>query len=83
MRCTVFTYESCSVEAEYHVQVQEGHIVDNIVEGTLGKGAIDITEGYKTVFRHTTGEGDGMSLSDTYVESPVRNLLHHNIHRTD
>ena len=53
----------------------------DIVEGTLGKGAVDIAEGQETLFGHTSGEGNGMSLGNAYIEGAFRHLVHHDIHR--
>ena len=40
-----------------------------------------LQNGDEAVLRHATGEGDGVSFGDTYIESPVRHLLHQDIHR--
>ena len=53
VRRTVFSHQSCTIEAEHHVQVQQCHIVDDVVEGSLGKSAINVAEREQTVFGHT------------------------------
>ena len=54
MRRTVFSYQPGTIEAEYHMQVQQGYVVDDIVEGPLGEGAVDITERQQPVLCHTS-----------------------------
>ena len=79
---SVFAYQSGSVETEHYGQAQQCHVVDDIIIGTLCKRTVDITEGLQSVFRHSSGEGDSMSLGDTYVEGAVGHGFHHDIHRT-
>ena len=79
---SVFAHQSGTVETEDHMQIEQGHIVDDIVEGALGKGAVDIAERQQSVFCHTPREGHRMSFSDAHIEGALRHLLHHDVHRT-
>ena len=79
MGSTIFTHQSCTVETEDHMQVQQRHIMDDVVEGPLGKSTVDITERYKSVFGHTAREGHRMSLGNANIEGALRHLLHHDI----
>ena len=79
---SVFAHQSGTVETEDHMQIEQGHIVDDIVEGALGKGAVDIAERQQSVFCHTPRESHRMSFSDAHIEGALRHLLHHDIHRT-
>ena len=54
MRGTVFTHQSCAVEAEHDVQAQQCHVVDDVVERPLSKGAVDVAEGDEPLLRHTS-----------------------------
>ena len=51
---TILTYQSGTVEAEHDVQVQQCHVVDDIVEGPLGEGAVDVAERQQPVLGHTS-----------------------------
>ena len=53
----------------------------DIVECSLCKCTIYVTEGQQSVFGHTSTECYGMSLGYTYVECPFGHLFHHNVHR--
>ena len=79
---TVFAYQPCAVEAEHHVKIQQGHIMDDVVEGTLCKGTVDITERQKSVFGHTAREGNSVPLGYSYVEGSFWHFCHHDVHRT-
>ena len=78
---TIFSYQSGTVEAEHYRQVEECHVVDDIVVGTLCKRTVDVAERYQSILCHTTREGDCMSLGDTYIEGAVWHRLHHDVHR--
>ena len=54
--------------------------MNDVVVGTLGKGAVDVAEGLKSVFSHSSGEGHGMAFGYSYVEYPLGHLLHHDVH---
>ena len=82
MRRTVLADETSTIQTEHHVQVQQCHIVDDVVEGPLCKGTIDITEGQQAVLGHTARECDGMSFGNADIEGALRHLLHHDVHRT-
>ena len=78
---TIFAHQSRAVKAEHHVQVQQCHIMYDIVECTLCKGAIDIAEGQQSVLGHTAAKGHGVSLGNTHVKRAFGHLFHHDIHR--
>ena len=80
MSSTVFTHQSCTVETEHHMQVEQCHIVDDIVEGPLGKGTVDITERQQSVFCHTAGECHRMAFGYADIEGALWHLLHHDVH---
>ena len=50
---SVFAHQSCPVETEHYMQFEQCHIVYDIIESTLCKGAVDIAEGDEPVFRHS------------------------------
>ena len=82
MRGSVFTYQSGAVKTDDNGQIQNGHVMDNIVVGTLCKSAIDIAEGLQPVFCHSAGERHSMAFGNTYVEGALRHFLHHDVHGT-
>ena len=77
----VLAHQSGSVETEHHVEVEQRHVVYDIVVGSLGKGTVDVAEGQQPVLGHASGEGDGVSLGDAHVEGSLGHLLHHDVHR--
>ena len=81
MRCAVLSYDACAVKANHQVQSQKGSIVDDVVVGALGKRGIDIAERQQAFFGHSSGEGDGVALSNAHVESAVGHFPHEEIHR--
>ena len=78
----VFTDQAGTIKTNDHIQPENSYIVNDIVIGPLGKGTIDITERLQPLFGHAPREGDGMSLGNTHIESPVGQLFHHDIHGT-
>ena len=80
VRRTVFAHQSSTIKAEYHIQIQQCHVVDDVVESSLRKSTVNVAEGEQAVFGHTAREGDSMSFGNAYVESPFRHLRHHNVH---
>ena len=78
---TILAHQSRAVKAEHHVQVQQSHVVYDIVECTLCKGAVDIAEGQQSVFGHTAAECHGVSLGYTHIKRAFGHLFHHDVHR--
>ena len=78
---SVFAYQSGTVQTEYYRQIEQRHVVDDIIIGSLCKRTVDIAERLQSVFRHTGRESHGMSFCDTHVEHTVGHSLHHDIHR--
>ena len=51
---SVFTYQSGTVKTHDNRQVEQCHVVDDVIVGTLCKRTVDIAEWDETVFRHTS-----------------------------
>ena len=54
MGWSVFTYQSGTVQTHDNRQVEQCHVVDDVIVGTLYKRTIDIAEWDESVFRHTS-----------------------------
>ena len=78
----VFAYQSGTVETKDNRQVLDSYIVDDIIISPLHERRIDVAERLQTVFCHTSGEGDGVSFGNSYIESPFRHFRHQYVHRT-
>ena len=78
---SVFAHQSGTVQTEHHRQVQDCHVVNHVVVGTLCERAIDVAERDEPVLRHASREGDGVALGDTHVEGSIGHRLHHDVHR--
>ena len=81
VRGTVFAHKAGTVETHHHLQFLQRHIVDNLVVGPLHKRGIDVAERHHALRGKSRGEGDGVLLGDTHVETTVGHGLHHNIQR--
>ena len=81
VRGTIGAHQSGSVEADDHVEAQDGHVVDDVVVGPLCKRGIDVAERQQPILCHTCRESDGVALGDAHVESAVGHGLHHDVHR--
>ena len=83
MMCgTVFTHQSCTVEADDNGEIQDGEVMNDIVVGALGESTVDVAERQQPVLCHSAGERHGMAFGNTHVEGALRHLLHHDVHRT-
>ena len=80
MRRSVFSHQSCPVQAEHHRQAQDGQVVDDIVVGTLRERTVDVAERLQPVFRHASREGYGVPFGDAHIEGAARHLPHHDVH---
>ena len=69
--------EAASVQTENHVQVLDGHVVDDLVVGTLHERGVDVAEGHQATGGHPRAERHGMLFSDAHVKGAVRHFLHH------
>ena len=78
---SVFAYQSGTIQTDHYGQVQDGHVVDDIVVGPLGKSAVDVAERLQPVLGHSARERHGMPLGNSHVEAAVGHLLHHDVHR--
>ncbi len=78
---SVFSHQTRAVKAEHHRQFLQGHVVDNLVVGTLGERRIDIAERHHALRRQSGGKGNGVLFGDAHVEHPFRHLLHHHVER--
>ena len=54
MGWSVFTYQSGTVKTHDNRQVEQCHVVDDVIVGTLCKRTVDIAEWDEAVFRHTS-----------------------------
>ena len=77
MSCSILPYQSCSVETEHDVQAAKRHIVDDMIEGTLSKGRVDVAERYHTLFGKSAGKGNSMTLCYSDIESSLGHFVHH------
>ena len=51
---SVLADQSGTVQTEYHVQLEDGNVVNDIVEGTLRERAVDVTKRLQPLFGHTS-----------------------------
>src|SRR5258705_3273430 len=77
MRGTVFTNKTGAVKTEDHRQLLDGHVMDDLVVGTLHKGRINIAEDPHALGSHAGRQGDGMLLAYAHIKSTSWHLLHH------
>ena len=49
-------------------QVLDAHVVDELVEGPLQKGAVNGHHGFQTLTGHAGGHGDGVLFGDAHIE---------------
>ena len=77
----IFAYQSATVDAEHHVEAADGHVVYDIVVGTLQERRVDVAEGYEPVLGHTSREGHCVALGNAYIEAAAGELLHHDVER--
>ena len=76
----VFAHEAGAVEAEGDGQVEQRHVVDDVVVGSLGEGGVDVAEGQQPLLGHACGEGDGVALGYAHVEGAGGKGLHEDVH---
>ena len=77
---SVFSHQTGTVQAEYHIQFLNSHIMDNIIICPLHERRIYITERQQPFLRHTTRESNGMAFCNTYIKYPVGHFFHHDVH---
>ena len=77
MRSAVLSHEARAVEAEDDGQAAQAYVVDDVVEGTLGEGGVDVAEGDKALLSQSAREGDGMPLGNADIEGTLGHLAHH------
>ena len=77
MRGTVGPHQSTSVKAEHHVQVLNGHVMDDLVVGPLHEARVDVAERHEATGGHARAERHGMLLGNAHVKRTVGHLLHH------
>ena len=75
--CSVFAHKSGSVDANYKMQLLNGHVVDNIIVSPLHKRRVDVAEWNHSLLGKSGGEGHGVPLGDADVESSSRKSFHH------
>ena len=80
VRGAVFAHQAGAVETEYYRQVEQRHVVDDIIVGALGERAVDVAKGNEPVFGHAAREGNGVTFGDTHVERAVGQRFHHDVH---
>ena len=78
---SVLTHQSRTVQTDDDRQLEDSHVVDDIIVGTLREGTVDIAERLQTVLGHTRRERNGVSLGDADIEGTCGHLLHHDVHR--
>ena len=76
----VLAHNAGPVETEHYMKPVDGHIVDDVVIGTLGKGGIDVAEGDESFLGHSCREGDGVSFGNAHIEGSVGHFSHHDVH---
>ena len=81
VRGPVFAHQPGPVQTDHHRQPQHGHVVDDVVVSPLRKGTIYVAERLQPVLRHAAREGHRMPLGNAHVERPLRQGLHHDVHR--
>src|SRR5690349_8449510 len=80
MRRAIGAGETRAIEAKVHREIQDAHIMYNLVIGSLHEGGINIAEGNKPLCGQTGGECYSVLFGNSHVESPVRHLPHHDVH---
>ena len=80
MSGTVLANDARTVQAHHHMQAADGHVVYDVVVGTLGKTGVYVAHGYESVLCHAGREGNGMPLGYAHVEAALGHLAHHDVH---
>ena len=64
----VFAHESRAIQTEHDLQIEQCRVVDDVVVGALGKGAVDIAKRHHALFGHAGREGHGVAFGNAHVE---------------
>ena len=75
VRGAVGAHQAGAVQRERHVQVLQGHVVDQLVVGALQKGRVNGHDGFQAFASQARAEGHGMLFGNTDVEIAGRELL--------
>ena len=76
----VLAHDARTVQTKDHVLAADGHVVNDVVVGTLCKTGVNVAHRYESVLCHTGREGYGMPLGNSHIEASVGHLLHHYVH---
>ena len=82
MRRAVVTYYSRTVDTQYHMQVLQRHIMNDVIVRPLQERRIDIAVRQHPRFRQTGAKSHGMSFGNSHIEHSVRQLFLHDTHAT-
>src|SRR5574344_114029 len=87
IKCTVvsgavFSNQTGTVQTENHIQLQQGHIVNQIIIGPLEESGIDVTEWQHSFFGHSAGKSYGMSFGNADIKGALGHGFHHDVHGT-
>lgn len=80
MRWSILAHDTCSVQTKDHIESADGHVVDDVVIGSLSEGRIYVAERKQSFRSQSAGEGYSVSFCDSYVESSLWHSLHHDVH---
>ena len=67
MGLAVGAHEAGPVDGEHHVQAQNGHVVDQHVEGALEEGGIDRHHGDHALLGKARGHADRVALGNAHI----------------
>ena len=68
----VLSHQSGPIHAQHHMEVVNGHIVDQHIVGPLEKGGVHSKHGYRPLLGHSGCHGNGAAFGDPNVKEPVR-----------
>ena len=68
----VLPHQSGPVHPQHHVELVDGHVVDEHVIGALEEAGIDGEHGDRALLGHSGGHRDGAALGDAHVEEALR-----------
>ena len=61
-----------AVEREDDGQILQGDLLEDLIEGTLQEGGVDVADRAGAGLGHAGGEGDRMRFADADIEEPQR-----------
>ena len=77
VRGTVCTHQTTAIQTEHHVQILDGHVMDDLVVRPLHEARVNVAEGHEATGGHARAERHSVLLGNAHVKRPVGHLLHH------